>query len=110
MTIRTADVTIDSGHTACEVDLGSSSVHAKYSETGNYLLSSIDWRFNDTLAPEETFEHFFAYNGTGDWKFTFTNLDSSNNAKLEFISLTLQCQGARKHLKDDFNRAKPEHD
>lgn len=45
---------------------------ASYINSGSPLFY-YDWVFSDFLSPDETFDHFNHYNGTGDWKFYFFN-------------------------------------
>jgi len=60
---------------------------AVYKESGA-PLNNVQWGFNDFLRPDETFDHFKHYNGSGDWKFEFTNKNAANNAVfLEHLGL-----------------------
>ena len=68
-----------------------------------------NWNFSDPLSPDETFDHFNQYNGTGDWQFYFFNSGPAE-IQVEFLSLSIQCQGAKRHLEDKFNRTSPVHD
>jgi len=40
---------------------------ASYINSGTPLFY-YDWKFTDFLSPDETFDHFSHYNGTGDWE------------------------------------------